>query len=358
MSIDRLVDLNKQLLVAENERKLAEANYQQAQRPEAAGALGEEVSKGVIVETEIRLADLRAKRAQLLVGATEQWPEVREITQQIAALEANARTVKSGAATTALAGLRTKYQQAQALEAALRADFERQRGRIEVQNQAAVSYRLMQQEVTTKQGLLAEALKRLGENDLAQAEVANNASVLDHALIPNGSDPDGPWRLPFVTAALLFSLLAAIGFVLAREAFNHTLRSGVDVEQALDMPAMGTIRAAPSRQARLFTRGADRVAWNEFAEDYRRLRTSMLLPAQRPGRQDLAGDFEPSPRRQDHHSGEPRQQSGQVRLPGSAGRRRSAPAASAHDLGLRERPRPDDAADRAVAECRRRRPAA
>ena len=279
VSIDRLVDLNKQLLVAENERKLAEANYQQAQRPESAGALGEDVAKGVIVDTEIRLADLRAKRAQLLVGATEQWPEVREITQQIAALEANARTVRSGAATTALASLRTKYQQALALEAALRADFNVQRGRIQVQNRAAVSYRLMQQEVSTKQGLLAEALKRLGENDLAQAEVANNASVLDHALIPNANEPDGPWRLPFVAAALVFSLLAGVGFVLTREAFNHTLRSSVDVEQALDLPAVGTIRAAPSRQARLFTRGADRVAWNEFAEDYRRLRTSMLLPA-------------------------------------------------------------------------------
>lgn len=279
VTVDRLVDLNKQLLVSENERKLAEANYQEAQRPEAAGALGEDVSKGIITDTEIRLADLRAKRAQLLVGATEQWPEVREITQQIAALEANARTVKTGAATTALVNLRTKYQQAQAMEARLRADFESQRSRIQVQNQAAVSYRLMQQEVKTKQGLLDEALKRLGENDLAQAEVANNASVLDHALIPNANEPDGPWRLPFVAAALFFSLLASTGFVLTREAFNHTLRSGVDVEQALDLPAVGTIRAAPSRQARLFTRGADRVAWNEFAEDYRRLRTSMLLPA-------------------------------------------------------------------------------
>jgi succinoglycan biosynthesis transport protein ExoP len=277
--VDRLMSLNKQLLEAENDRKLAEANLLEAQRPESATSLGADGAKTVLADTEMKLAELRAKRAQLLVGVTEQWPEVREITEQITALEANAQQVSAGAATTALGSMRTRYQQAQALEATLRADFETQRGRIQAQNQAAVTYRLMQQEVKTKQGLLDEALTRLGENDLAQAAVSNNASVADYALAPNPAEPEGPWRLPFVGAAFLFGLVLASGAAIGREAWNHTLRSSVDVEESLDLPALGAIRAAPPRQARLFTRGADRGAWNEFAEDYRRLRTAMLLPA-------------------------------------------------------------------------------
>lgn len=282
VAIERLVNLNRQLLEAENDRKVAETNYLEAQRPDAAGALGEDAARGVLNESASRLAELRAKRAQLLVGATEQWPEVREITEQIRSLEVNLTDVKAGAVATVLAGLRTKYLQAQGLETTLRNDFNAQRDRMQVQNQAAVSYRLIQQEVKTKQGLLDEALRRLGENDLAQADVSNNASVLDRALVPNVAEPDGPWRLPFVAAAFVSSLLLAAGLAVTRDVLDRTLRSGMDVEEALDLPAMGMIRAAPARQARLFSPGADRVAWNEFAEDYRRLRTAMLLPASGP----------------------------------------------------------------------------
>ena len=278
--VDRLMSLNKQLLEAENDRKLAEANLLQAQRPESASALGADNAKNVLADTEMRLAELRAKRAQLLVGATEQWPEVREITEQINALEANAQQVAAGAATTALGTMRTRYQQAQALEATLRADFETQRGSIQAQNQAAVSYRLMQQEVKTKQGLLDDALTRLGENDLAQAAVTNNASVADYALAPNPAEPEGPWRLPYVAAAFMFGLVLGVrrGASVARPGTTRFDRASTSRNRSI-CRRLGSIRAAPSRRARLFTRGADRLSWNEFAEDYRRLRTAMLLPA-------------------------------------------------------------------------------
>jgi polysaccharide biosynthesis transport protein len=287
VTVERLVSLNRQLLQAENDRKLAEANYREAARPGAAQALSAEMSRSVISDSEIRLAELRAKRAQLLVGATELWPEVREIAQQITALEANAEEVKRGAAVLAIASLETRYNQALSHEAALRTDFDRQRGLIAVQNQAAVSYRLIQQEIKTKQDLLDEALKRLGENDLAQAEVSNNASVLEYALVPNAAEPDGPWRLPAIAAALFLSLTAAVVMALVRDQLNHTLRSRVDVESGLELPAVGMIRTAPKHGAKARRSDAGRAAWGEFAEDYRRLRTWMLLPTGETARRSV-----------------------------------------------------------------------
>ncbi len=84
--VERLAGLNQQLLQAENERKDAEAAYRAAQAPGAAGALAEKESKAKD-DIEGKLASLRERRSQLLVNNTEEWPEVKEINQQIATLE-------------------------------------------------------------------------------------------------------------------------------------------------------------------------------------------------------------------------------------------------------------------------------
>src|SRR5438046_7818112 len=80
--VDRLAGLNKQLLEAENDRKLAEAEYNAAKAPGAAGALAETGAKE-IETTNSELAKLRQKRAELLIQATEVAPEVKEIDEQI-----------------------------------------------------------------------------------------------------------------------------------------------------------------------------------------------------------------------------------------------------------------------------------
>src|SRR5438105_9328262 len=75
--VERLAGLNKQLLEAENDRKMAEAEYNAAKAPGAATALAEGAKD--INESESKLADLKQKRAQLLVDATEEAPEVKEV---------------------------------------------------------------------------------------------------------------------------------------------------------------------------------------------------------------------------------------------------------------------------------------
>ena len=87
--VERLAGLNQQLLQAENERKDAEAAYRSALAPGAASALAEKETKSK-EDPEAKLAALRERRAQLLVNNTEEWPEVKEINQQIATLEKQA----------------------------------------------------------------------------------------------------------------------------------------------------------------------------------------------------------------------------------------------------------------------------
>src|SRR6202022_2383978 len=67
--VDRLTGLNRQLLEAENERKLAEAQYRASLEPGAAEALAEEGTDkqySAKYDVESKLTELRKARAQLL----------------------------------------------------------------------------------------------------------------------------------------------------------------------------------------------------------------------------------------------------------------------------------------------------
>ena len=92
--VERLAGLNQQLLEAENDRKTAEAAYNAAKAPDAASALTDDSSKQTS-EIEAKLIELRQKRALLLVDATEEAPEVKEVDQQIGELDRQLKESRS-----------------------------------------------------------------------------------------------------------------------------------------------------------------------------------------------------------------------------------------------------------------------
>lgn len=294
IAVDRLAGLNKQLLEAENDRKLAEANYRAAIAPNAARALAEENAKQ-ITDAETKLAELRQRRALLRVGATEKWPEVKEIDKQIAVLEKQIEETRNRAVSTIVTNLETKYRQALAREQALRASFDQQRGVTQNQNEAAVNYRLIQQEIDTNKSLLNGLLQRLKENDVAQSGITNNITVIDYAITLDKNEPDGPWRLPFVMLAFILSLAFSIGLAFLLEHLDDTLRTGEEVKSVLQLPVLGIIPSVGgltrhpllSSLSALQLRNGKRHGKPELMinadspspliEDYRRLRTSVLL---------------------------------------------------------------------------------
>ena len=209
--VERLAGLNKQLLEAEDQRKSAEAAYNAAKSPGAAGALVDADEKR-IGETESKLASLREKRSQLLVDATEEAPEVKEVDQQIAELDRQVKDLRSQKSATLLTNLETHYRQTLAREESLRQSFETQRGETLTQNEAAINYRIQQSEIETNKSLLNNLLQRSKENDVVMAGKPNNISIVDYAIAPDG--PVGPNRLRTVFVALFLSLGLGVGFAL------------------------------------------------------------------------------------------------------------------------------------------------
>ncbi len=278
--VDRLTGLNRQLLEAENERKLAESAWQAARAPGAARALAEETISKQTADLTTRLAELRQKQAQLLVENTERWPEVRETKQQIATLEQELQATVSRATTVVLSNLETRYRQAQQREQAVRADFDKQRGATLTQNEAAVNYRIIQQEIETNKGLLNGLLQSYKENDVVLAGLYKNITVFDYAIAPD--KPIGPKRWQGIMLALLFSLPCGIGLVLVLEYLNDSVRSIDDVEKMLRLPALAAIPAVKGgRSGRSALLLSDK-SMPAAAEAYRQLRTAVLLST--PGR--------------------------------------------------------------------------
>jgi len=293
--VERLAGLNKQLLEAENDRKSAEAALNAARQPNAANALAEGDSKDA-ADSETKLGELRQKRAQLLVDATEEAPEVKEVDQQIAEVDRHLKDVRARKSSTILTNLNTHYRETLDREQSLRKAFEQQRSETLNQNEAAINYRIIQQEIETNKTLLNSLLQRSKENDVVMAGKSNNISIVDYGLAPDS--PVGPNRTRSVLIALFLSAGFGVGLALFLEYLDDTVRSTDDVERLLHLPALAVIPSVGGATRRRLGGGSTALqklngsngngkdhpellmnvdGRSPLAEAYRHLRTSVLL---------------------------------------------------------------------------------
>jgi capsular exopolysaccharide synthesis family protein len=299
--VERLSGLNKELLEAENERGLAEAAYRASLSPGAAEA-NAEVADKQIAEFKGRLAELKQKRSQLLLTDTEESPEVKDLTQQIKVLEGQLEETRRSAKNTLTKNLETNYRKALNREQTLRASFNKQRGETVAQNQAAINYNILKQEIETNKGLLDGLMQRSKENDVTMAGTPNNIHVVDYAAVPK--EPVGPRRMQAVIMALMLALAFGVGLALFLEYLDDSVKTPSDIESGLRLPSLAIIPIAGKTVQRFLpiTRalqignsngstngngGAPELLINAQGptlqgEAYKHLRTSILLST--PGR--------------------------------------------------------------------------
>jgi capsular exopolysaccharide synthesis family protein len=294
--VDRLAGLNRQLLEAENERKTAESNYRATLAPGALEAQAESTNNLVVnnsaAQTETKLAELRQHRAQLLLEYTEKYPEVKDLDQQIAMLEKQSEQLRTHTQSVVKTNLETRYRQAQQKEQSLRDAFDKQRGETLTQNEAAVNYRIIQQEIETNKSLLDGLLQRAKENDVILAGTPNNIHVVDRASRPKA--PVGPKRRQAIALAAMFSLILGIALARYLDYLDDSVHTSDDVENFLRLPALAVIPSLGSfTRRRLLSAlpGGEKKNGNHvgeelllnasqrspLAEAYRQLRTSVLL---------------------------------------------------------------------------------
>lgn len=286
--VQRLTDLNGKLGQAENDRISAQAAFRAAQQNPVADTIAQSKDAGASgVETQLIV--LRQRLEQLKTEYTEDWPEVIETRRQIASLEKQLQVSGKRATTTQLAVLEQNYREAAARENELRGNFEKQRAEVLEQNQAAINYRIIQQEIDTNKTLLDGLLQRSRETDIILNGTPNNVRIVDRALVPRS--PSGPERNKNIIIAFISSLLLGIGLSFLIDWLNDSVKSTDDLEKQIGLPVLAVIPQSQTPFGGKFfpalTKNGRSRRENSYdlesfdkpiiAESYLQLRTSLLL---------------------------------------------------------------------------------
>jgi capsular exopolysaccharide synthesis family protein len=285
VAVDRLLDLNRELTEAEGARKEAEAQYL-AELSAESDQTKFVPESDTVRESKAQLAELERQKELLLVGATEKWPRVQEVTRQIEVLTKQIQESKELDARDRHAQLTTALREARLREESARLAFETQESATQDQNKAAVNYRLVEQEIATNQTLLSTLMLRQREHDLGLAGTEDNIRVVDYAITPDPAKPDGPLRLIFVGGAFVVFLAVGFGLAFFREYMNDTFRSEEELREALQVKTLAAIPAVHQLEEGPLMRSMGLVEYHmtgpssALEDDYRRLRTTIVLATQ------------------------------------------------------------------------------
>ena len=236
--VQRLAALNTELGLAENERISAEAAYIAAKNNPMSGVVAEAADSRT-TGLENQLTGLKQQLAQLKTEFTDEWPDVQRVQRQIAQIENELQTNKKRAKDTQASLIEQKYREALNRERVLRSNFDTQRNAVLAQNEAAINYRIIQQEIESNRTLLASLLAKSRETDVILNGTPNNVLVADRATVPRS--PSGPQRSKNILIAFIVSLFAGIGLAFAVNWLDDKIRVLDDVEEQVGLPVVGQI---------------------------------------------------------------------------------------------------------------------
>ncbi len=298
----RLSDLSRQLLQAENQRKNAQAIYLNAKNSGDIFSVPEVLKSERITEIQKRISEMKDKKAALLVTYTAEWPEVKKTEAAITRLEAEL----AKAAQQSVASLKAQYEAEQEHENSIRQMYMQQRGVTDQQTRDQIEMAAFTQRLETNKQYLATLLQKQREVQIAQGDKGSEVRIENYSRLPRA--PVGPPRLRNVMLALVLSLVAGIGLAFLLDFLDDTVKSLDDVDRYIHLPALAMIPAgrggvrlkglpqpgpaAPGESTALAM--VDDVR-SPIAESYRHLRTSLLLSsAGQPPKTILVTSSQPS----------------------------------------------------------------
>ena len=282
LEVQRSQTYSAQLLAAENDRRSFTAAYEAAKSAPDLFSNPEVQKDERILKLREKISDLKDKRTSLLAKYTAEWPEVKQVESQIAALEAEL----AKAPLEVLASMRARADAAAAHQKSLEAAYLKQHNITTQQTKNIVQLSQMTQELTTDQQYLNTLMQKRREMSATSSQGGTNVSVSNYGRLPR--EPVGPARLRNITIALVLSLLAGIGLAFLLDFLDDTLKSVDDVDRYIHLPALALIPAARSEKRLRGAgpspkpNGTTALAMvtdvrSPVAEAYRHLRTSLLL---------------------------------------------------------------------------------
>ena len=297
----RLSELSRQVLEAENRRKNAQAIYVSAKNSTDVFSIPEVRKSARITSIEERISQLKERKAALEVTYTKEWPEVKKIEAAVKRLESEL----DKEAGEAIGMLKAEYEAAQGHENSVREMYLKQRGVTDQQTRDQIEMAAYTQRLETNKQYLNTLLQKQREVQIAQGDKGSEVRIENYSRVPG--NPVGPARVRNVLIAFLLSLVAGIGLAFLLDFLDDTVKSLDDIDRYIHLPALAMI---PAGRGGLRIKGlpqapagpSDSTALamiddvrSPIAESYRHLRTSLLLSsAGQPPKKILVTSSQPS----------------------------------------------------------------
>jgi capsular exopolysaccharide synthesis family protein len=294
LTTDKLSRLHEQATRAETERILKQSVYEEVKAGRAA-QLPAAFQDQKLVGLRAKLDELQAQSDRLGVKYGPDNPMVIDIKQQVltakSQIEDGCKALEEK--------LKSEYELAMRDESALKNALIQAKGEAVQQNQDAIQYNILRQEVETNKQMYQDFLQKTNQAKVEVAQQHNNLRMMQPARIPRV--PVGPGRFRTILFGLLLSCASGIGLAFFLEYLDNSIKTVEDVGRYVRLPALGVIPAMSASASRKFARqtrkkmmpdmGMSNTAQDQMtgmmvldnrssaAEAYRVLRTSMLLSA-------------------------------------------------------------------------------
>jgi polysaccharide biosynthesis transport protein len=239
--VQRLRELQQQLTQAEADRFEKESLYRLVQKGDFASIPGVFDDK-LMQDLSEQLATLEAEKSRLATTFTPDYPRVKEVQNQIDASEAVLTAQRERAAKR----IENDYQAAVDRENMLQSAFREQQKAANEIAQRSVQYNILKREADTNKQLYVSLLEQLKQTGISASLKASNIRIVDTAYPPK--KPVRPRVLLNLSLAFLVGLCLGTGAAFLQEHLDNTLKSSEEVEQFLQVPALGAVPAVDGHE--------------------------------------------------------------------------------------------------------------
>ncbi|HEY6402522.1 MAG TPA: polysaccharide biosynthesis tyrosine autokinase, partial [Blastocatellia bacterium] len=228
----KLSDLYDKSLKAETTANSKESLYQEVEAGRV-NRLPEAFSDPGIVQNQSKLGGLEVELAQLIATFGPENPRVVATRNQMRELE---RLIAESAKNLG-DRLKAEAERARREEKLLKESFEAAKAEAIEQNQSAIKFNILKQNVDTTKALYNDFLQKTNHAQIEQRQDANDMSIID----PARANLVGPKRGRAIFIGLVLSLACGVGLALLLEYLDNTVKTVEDVARATQLPTLALI---------------------------------------------------------------------------------------------------------------------
>ncbi|MDE3179827.1 MAG: hypothetical protein KGM47_09220, partial [Acidobacteriota bacterium] len=193
------------------------------------------LSNALIQNLEEKMADDKAKYAEITSWVKPNYPKAREMERQIAGLQKQIDKQKSAIVHNIVDQYTSSKHRVDYLSKAI----DQQRKLMNDIARKTVDYNIIKQTVDSNQQLYQGMLQRMKEAQVSAGINASNIRIVDTAVVPKG--PVKPRVMLNLALGLILGLGLGVGLAFFQEYLDKTLKSSDDVERLLRLPSLGIL---------------------------------------------------------------------------------------------------------------------